>query len=445
LLISTEKAWDKSLHIIKDEIGDSLYELWFNPIKVIKIKDGDIVLEVPNRFFKEWIEDYHPTLISDVLKKVTSEKLDVKYKIAAKEDTAIKKADAKLEKRKNKLAGKGIYLNPKYTFDSFVVGPSNQFADAACKAVSEAPGRVYNPLFLYGGVGLGKTHLVTSVGNSVVDLKRDFNVLYVSAEQFTNEVVSAFRHRKTEEFKEKYRNLDLLLIDDVQFVEGKNATQEELFHTLNALYDRQKQIVLSSDRPPKDIKEVTDRLRSRFSMGLTADIQAPEVETKIAIIHKKSEADGISLPEDVIYFIASRIKSNIRDIEGCLIRLGAHSSLSGSPVNLEMAKSILKDFIPEDEKPLSVETIMKTVAEHFGIRIQEMKARKRTKEIALPRQVAMYLARELTESSLNEIGKTIGGKNHATVIYAGKQIEERKSKDENFNRLIEGLRNKITT
>jgi chromosomal replication initiator protein len=326
-----------------------------------------------------------------------------------------------------------------------VVGPSNQFAHAACKAVSEAPGKVYNPLFLYGGVGLGKTHLITSVGNNVVDAKRDFYVLYVSAEQFTNEVVSAFRHRKTEEFKAKFRNLDLLLIDDVQFVEGKNATQEELFHTLNALYDRQKQIVLSSDRPPKDIKEVTDRLRSRFSMGLTADIQPPEVETKIAIIHKKSEADGMSLPEDVIDYIATKIKSSIRDIEGCLIRLGAHSSLTGNPVNLEMAKTILRDFIPEDEKPLSVEAIMKTVAEHFGIKTKEIRARRRTREIALPRQVAMYLARELTDSSLNEIGKTIGGKNHATVIYAGKQIEDRRAKDENFDRLIENLKNKITT
>jgi chromosomal replication initiator protein len=438
-----EEIWDKSLRIIRDKVGENIFELWFSPTRLVQIKEGQATIEVPNRFFKDWIDDYHPTLVSDVLGEVTKATLAVRYKTAVKDDAALKKADTRLENKRTELARKGINLNPKYTFGGFVVGPSNQFAHAAAMAVAKDLGRVYNPLFVYGGVGLGKTHLISAVGNAVLQKRRDCNILYVSAEQFTNEVVSAFRHGKTEEFKNKYRNLDLLLLDDVQFVENKTATQEELFHTLNVLYDKQKQIVLSSDRPPKEIRSVTDRLRSRFSMGLIADIQTPELETKVAIINKKSDEGRIRLPDDVKYFIASRVKSNVRDIEGCIIRLGAHSSLAGTPVTLAMARDILRDFIQDEDKPLTVETIMKVVAEYFGIRFQDLKAKKRTKEIALPRQIAMYLSRELTECSLSEIGKQMGGKDHATVIYACKQIEARRARDENFNRMIENLINKI--
>lgn len=438
-----EDIWKNSLPIIKEGVGENVFDLWFSPTKLVGLKDGQATVEVPNRFYKDWIDDYHPTLIAETLKRVVNAPVEVKYRTSVKEDAAVKKADTRLENRRTELARKGIHLNPKYTFKGFVVGPSNQFAHAAAMAVSDNPGRVYNPLFIYGGVGLGKTHLISAVGNRVVDKKRDLGVLYVSAEQFTNEVVSAFRHGKTEELKAKYRNLDLLLIDDVQFVENKPATQEELFHTLNALYDKQRQIVLSSDRPPKEMKAMTDRLRSRFGMGLIADIQAPEVETKVAILYKKAEVERISLPEDVVFFIASHIRSNIRDMEGCLIRLGAHSSLAGSPINLAMAKNVLRDFIQDEDRPLTVEAITKAVAEYFGIRLQDIKARKRTKEIALPRQIAMYLARELTQSSLSDIGKNMGGKDHATVIYACKQIEGRRAKDENFDRMIENLINKI--
>jgi chromosomal replication initiator protein len=438
-----DAIWDKSLHLIREEVGENVFDLWFSPTRLVQLKEGLATLEVPNRFFKDWIDDYHPTLIADALKRVVNAPVEVKYKTSAKDDSALKKANTRLENKKTELARKGIHLNPKYTFTGFVVGPSNQFAHAAATAVSKGLGKVYNPLFIYGGVGLGKTHLISAVGNSVVDRKRDVGVLYVSAEQFTNEVVSAFRHGKTEELKAKYRNLDLLLIDDVQFVENKPATQEELFHTLNALYDKQRQIVLSSDRPPKEMKAMTDRLRSRFSMGLIADIQIPEVETKMAILHKKAEAERIALPEDVTYFIASKIKSNIRDMEGCLIRLGAHSSLTGSPINLEMAKTILRDFIQDEDRPLTVDAISKAVAEYFGIRLQDIRAKKRTKEIALPRQIAMYLSRELTQCSLSDIGKGMGGKDHATVIYACKQIGGRRAKDEDFDRMIENLMNKI--
>lgn len=437
-----EEIWQKSLQSIKEKVGDNHFHLWFGPLKLLQLKDGQATVEVPNRFFKEWIEDAHPLLVSEALETVTGQPAEVKFRLSPTEDNDIKKIDARLDSRKTKLARRGIFLNPRYTFATFIVGPSNQFAQAAARAVAEAPGRAYNPLYIYGGVGLGKTHLISAVGNHVVDKTAEANVLYVSAEQFTNEVVSALRHQKMEEVKSKYRNLDMLLVDDVQFLSKKEHTQEELFHTLNTLYLNQKQIVLSSDRPPKEIKDVTDRLKSRFGMGLIADIQPPEVELKMAIIQKKASEDKLSLPVEVTEYIAAHVKSNIRDIEGCLIRLGAHSSLTGSPVTLEMAKSLLRDFIHDDERPLTVEAIMKAVAEHFGIKVQELRARKRTREVVLPRQAAMYLSRELTEASLSDIGKNMA-KDHATVIYACRQIEERMGKDENFKRMVENLKNKI--
>jgi chromosomal replication initiator protein len=440
---SLEDIWQKSLPLMKGEVGENVFDLWLSPAKLVALKDGQATVEVPNRFYKEWIEDYHPELIQTALKGVTDSEVAVKFRIADKEDPAQKKIDAKIENRKTKLARKGIYLNPRYTFDSFVVGPSNQIAHAAARAVAKNLGRLYNPLFVYGGVGLGKTHLITAVGNAIVDRTRDLQVLYVSAEQFTTEVVSAFRHNKSEELKRKYRNLDVLLIDDVQYVENKDYTQEELFHTINALYERQKQIVLSSDRPPKEIRQVTDRLRSRFSMGLTADIQLPEFELRAGIIQKKAAENGISIPPDVVELIAQKVRTNVRDMEGCLIRLGAHASLTGNPINLSMAKTVLKDMIQDADKPLTVEGILKAVAEHFGLKTAELKARKRTRGIAQPRQIAMYLARELTEFSLSDIGKNMGGKDHATVIYACKQVEKRRAGDENFDRMVETLRNNI--
>ncbi|KAF0145368.1 MAG: chromosomal replication initiator protein DnaA [Nitrospirae bacterium] len=441
--MTIEEIWDKSLSIIEEKVGSNLFELWFRPIKPLQIKEQQVTLEVPNRFFKEWIEDYYPILVNEVLEKLLGHPVTLKYKISEKEAPDIKRMEAKLENRKTRLASRGIYLNPKYTFENFVSGPSNQFAQAAAKAVSDSPGKVYNPLFVYGGVGLGKTHLISAIGNNVIDSKHDYNVLYVSSEQFTNEVVSAIRHGKTEELKKRYRNVDLLLIDDIQFVENKVQTQEELFYTINTLYEKQRQIVISSDRPPKEIKSVTDRLRSRFSMGLIADIQAPEFETRVAIIHKKAAMERISLKEEVVNFIASKIKTNIRELEGGLIRLGAQAALTGSPIDVSMAKNVLKDFIQDDEKPITVEHILKTVCEYFGLKMQDIKARKRTKEVALPRQIAMYLSKQLTGGSLSDIGKNMGGKDHATVIYACKQVEDKKSKDENFNRMIETLLHKI--
>lgn len=434
-----EEVWNKCLSIIEKKVGTNAFELWFKPMKFLQAKDNSVVLEIPNRFFKEWVEDYYPNLLGATLEEITGRPASLKFKIGEKEDSAARKIDARLEGRKQRLASKGIYLNPKYTFANFVRGESNQFAHAAAMAVADSLGKAYNPLFIYGGVGLGKTHLITAIGNKVADKRHDFNILYVSSEQFTNEVVSAVRHGKTEELKGRYRNLDLLLVDDVQFIENKTATQEELFHTLNALYEKQRQIVLSSDRPPKEIKNVTDRLRSRFSMGLIADIQAPEIELRMAIIQKKAEAERIQLSEDVRNFLAAKIKSNIRELEGSLIRLGAHAALTGEPIDVSMAKKILRDIISEDDKPITIDQIQKITAEFFGIKYQEMRSKKRTKEVAIPRQVAMYVSKQLTDSSLSDIGKNFGGKDHATVIYACKQIEERREKDEDFNRKVDYL------
>ena len=441
--MTLEEIWNNSLSKIEEKIGSSFVDLWFRPIKLSQVKEQLVTIEIPNRFFRDWIEDNYPDLIAETVGGLLGQPVSVRFKIAEKIDPDLKKMDMRMENRRQKLASRGIYLNPKYTFKSFVTGPSNEFACAAAERVAEAPGKVYNPLFIYGGVGLGKTHLMTAIGNAVIDKRLDIAVIYVSAEQFTNEVVSAIRHEKMGELKDKYRNVDLLLLDDIHFIANKTQTQEEFFHTFNAIYEKQKQIVISSDRPPKEIGAVTDRLRSRFSMGLIADIQPPELETKVAILQKKAEMEKIYIPEEVAYYLASKVKSNVRELEGCLIRLGAQASLTGKPITKEMAKSILQDLIEEDEKPITTDSIQKIVCEHFALKVADMKAKKRTKEIALPRQIAMYLSKQLTALSLSDVGKNFGGKDHATVIYACKQIEEKRAKDEAFNRMIETLLRKI--
>jgi len=441
--MNMEDIWKKSLLKIEEKVSNNIVELWFKPIRLSNLKEQSAIIIVPNRFFKDWIEDNYPDIIAEALYDIMGKRITVRYKTEEKIDPVVKKTDMHLESRRQRLARKGIHLNPRYTFTNYIIGPSNQFAQAASNAVAEAPGRTYNPLFIYGGVGLGKTHLISAIGNSVIDKKPEVAVIFVSAEQFTNEVVSAIRHEKMGEFKERYRTVDLLLLDDIHFIANKTQTQEEFFHTFNALYEKQKQIVISSDRPPKELGAVTDRLKSRFSMGLIADIQPPELETKMAIVLKKAEAEKIDISEDIAYFLASKVKSNIRELEGCLIRLGAQSSLTGKPIDKEMARTLLRDIIEEEEKPLTVEQIQKVVCEHFAIRLSDMKAKKRTKEVALPRQIAMYLSKDLTNLSLNDIGKNFGGKDHATVIYACKQMEEKRSQEESFNRMIENLLRKL--
>ncbi|MBF0567281.1 MAG: chromosomal replication initiator protein DnaA [Nitrospirae bacterium] len=434
-------TWKDCLDFIEKKVGKSTYDLWFKPIKLVELKDNDALLSVPNRFFREWIEDNYPRLISDAFEWAAKDNINVQFKID--QEPAADYVSVVTQTRKTRLAVKGIFLNPKYTFDTFVVGPSNQFVHAAALAVSDSLGKTYNPLFIYGDVGLGKTHIITAIGNKIADTLPNANIIYVSSEQFTNEVVSAIRHEKMSDLKEKYRTVDILLLDDVQFIANKTQTQVEFFHTFNALYEKQKQIVISSDRPPKELSDITDRLKSRFTMGLIADIQPPSVELKMAILQKKAETHKIILPDDMVYFLATKVKSNIRELEGCLIKLAAHSNLTGRPINVSLAKDVLKDIFTDESKPVTTDSIQKVVCEYFGVKLPDLKSKKRTKEIALPRQIAMYITKKLTGLSLGDIGKAFGGKDHATVIYACKQIEAKMEKDEEFNKMAEYLINKI--
>ncbi|GLI52544.1 chromosomal replication initiator protein DnaA [Thermodesulfovibrio yellowstonii] len=431
------KIWQKILEIILEKVGESTFELWFSPIKLLDIKNSEAFIEVPNRFFKDWIEDNFPSIISDSFYQITGSQVEVKYIITGKEH------ETGLIEEKKQIIKKGN-LNPKYTFDTFVVGPSNQFAHAASFRVAENPGFAYNPLFIYGGVGLGKTHLITAIGNYILDKKPEMNVCYISSEQFTGEFVSAIRHEKMPEFRNKYRTVDVFLVDDIQFIAGKDSTQEEFFHTFNELYSKQKQIVISSDRPPMEISDITDRLRSRFGMGLIADIQPPEIETRLAILYKKADMEGVKLPEDVAYFIASRVKSNVRELEGSLIKLCAYTSLTKVPISMDVAKYVLRDLLPDENKPITIELIQKAVCEAVGLKIQDIKSKKRTKEISNARKLAMYITKKLTNLSLAEIGNAFGGKDHATVIYACKQVEKEKEKDESISRLIDSIIKKVT-
>jgi chromosomal replication initiator protein len=330
-------------------------------------------------------------------------------------------------------------LSPRYSFDTFIVGASNQFAHAACRAVAEAPSRSYNPLFLYGGVGLGKTHLMHAIGHYVLTQSPGLKLTYISAERFMNEVVNAIRYDRIMEFRERYRGVDVLLVDDIQFIVGKERTQTEFFHTFNALHDAQKQIVLSSDCPPHQISELEERLRSRFEWGLIADIQPPDLETKIAILKRKAEAEGVPLPDDVALYIAGRIKSNIRELEGSLIRLLAYASLTGRDVSMSLVQEVLRDVLRHEERAVTIDMIQKFVAEYYQLKLVELKSKNNSKSVALPRQVAMYLCKALTPASLPEIGKSFGGKHHSTVIHSVRKVEELRQKDSVFNNLINTL------
>jgi chromosomal replication initiator protein len=327
-------------------------------------------------------------------------------------------------------------LNPRYTFDTFIVGSSNQFAHAACRAVAEAPSRSYNPLFIYGGVGLGKTHLMHAVGQYVLEHDRSLKLTYISSERFMNEMINAVRYDRVLDFRERYRSVDVLLVDDIQFLAGKEGTQTEFFHTFNALYDSQKQIVLSSDCPPREIQALEERLRSRFEWGLIADIQPPDLETKAAILKKKAEAEAVPLPDNVAMYIAGKIKSNIRELEGSLIRLIAFASLTGQDISLPLAQEVLKNILDHEEKAVTIESIQKYVADYFNLRMVDLRSRNNSKSIAMPRQIAMYLCKALTHASLPEIGRSFGGKHHSTVIHSIRKVEELRKRDNEFNSQI---------
>jgi len=412
--------WNKILEYVKQEIGEQAFENWLTQTKLDSITEDCLVIQVPSNFFKDWIYDHYRDILNIAILKTLGKVLPIKFEVKEGElpkstGSASHGQAAPPEKTAQK---KPFYLNPKYTFEGFVVGSSNRFAHAATLAIAEAPAKAYNPLFIYGGVGLGKTHLMQAACHYISEMHGNLKLFYTTSESFTNELVSGIQNRTTQKFREKYRSVDVLLIDDIHFIAGKEATQEEFFHTFNALYDGHKQIVLSSDRAPKTIPGLEERLISRFEWGLVTDVQLPDFETRIAILKKKAERNGSHLPDDILYFIAENIKTNIRELEGVLIKLIAYSALENKKMTLELAKNILKDACAEGSKKITMELIQKKVAEYFDIKIPDMKTKKRTRQVAYPRHVAMYLAREMTDLTLPEIGGHFGGRDHSTVIHA---------------------------
>ena len=433
--------WDKILEYTKQEIGEQAFENWFTQAKLASMTEESLVIQVPSNFFKDWIYDHYRDILNIAILKTVGKVLPVTFEI--KEEKLQKSAKslsqapaAPPEKTSQK---KPFYLNPKYTFEGFVVGSSNRFAHAATLAIAEAPAKAYNPLFIYGGVGLGKTHLMQAACHYISDMHRNLKLFYTTSESFTNELINGIQTRTTQKFREKYRNVDVLLIDDIHFIAGKESTQEEFFHTFNALYDGHKQIVLSSDRPPKTIPGLEERLVSRFEWGLVTDVQLPDFETRIAILKKKAERNGSKLPDDILYFIAEKIKTNIRELEGALIKLIAYSVLENKKVTLELAKEILKDAGSEDSKKITLELIQKKVADYFDIKPSDMKTKKRTRQVAYPRHIAMYLAREMTGLTLPDIGGHFGGRDHSTVIHACSKVDADLKKNQNVKNLIQKL------
>ncbi|WP_373600168.1 chromosomal replication initiator protein DnaA [Paraclostridium bifermentans] len=427
--------WDKTLQLIKGELSPPSFNAFFKQIKPLQIQSNTIILLVPNDFTKGILEDRYLTLIESSVNQLSLKKYDIKFVLSENEVKGLDKDQTIEEDKKSKKNYPN--LNPKYTFDTFVIGNSNRFAHAACVAVAEAPARAYNPLFLYGGVGLGKTHLMHAIGHHIMEQKKDPKVVYVSSEKFTNELINSIKDDRNEEFRNKYRNVDVLLIDDIQFIAGKERTQEEFFHTFNSLHEANKQIIISSDRPPKEIPTLEDRLRSRFEMGLITDIQAPDFETRMAILRKKAQMEDIDVPNEVTVYIAKNIKSNIRELEGALTRVVAYSSLTNRTISFELASEALKDIITTSKhEEITVNRIKEKVASIFPVKMEDFNSKKRTRSISYPRQIAMYLSRELTDLSLPKIGEEFGGRDHTTVIHAHDKISKDIENDEDFKEKI---------
>ncbi len=433
--------WDQVLARVETKVNRHSFYTWFQPTSLISDTGSTLFVRIPNPVFKDWLTKHYTVILSEALAEVHRPGVDVIFsaesgspEAASAPPTAGGPDATPVAATDRVTAG----LNERYSFDTFIVGPSNQFAHAACRAVAEAPSRSYNPLFIYGGVGLGKTHLMHAIGQYVLHYDPSLKLTYISSERFMNEMINALRYERILDFRERYRSVDILLVDDIQFVSGKEGTQTEFFHTFNALYDAQKQIVLSSDRPPHEIPALEERLRSRFEWGLIADIQSPELETKVAILKRKAEAEAVPLPDEVALFIAQRIKSNIRELEGSLIRLIAYASLTGRDISLELTQEVLRNAIDLDERAITLESIQRYVADHYQLKVSDLKARDNSKSVALPRQVAMYLCKSLTQASLPEIGRSFGGKHHSTVIHSIKKIEELRKRDD-FNTVILGL------
>ena len=445
-------VWDQVLSRIEDQVGKHSFSTWFKPTTLMADGGQSLSIRVPNLLFVEWLPKHYSVVLAEALRDVG--RADVKLVFvpdaaaAAQDENRAPAVVTRTSREYEPIVDpapavpeplRAGSLIPRYTFDTFIVGPSNQFAHAACRAVAETPSRSYNPLFIHGGVGLGKTHLMHAIGHYVVQHHPGLVLTYISSERFMNEMINAVRFDRILDFRSRYRSVDVLLVDDIQFVSGKEGTQNEFFHTFNALHDAQKQIVISSDRPPHEIPALEERLRSRFEWGLIADIQVPDVETKAAILKRKAEEEGVPLADDVAMFMASRIKSNVRELEGSLIRLIAYSSLTTKPLTIELAQEVLKNVIDHDEKAITIEQIQKYVADYYHLKLHELKSRNNSKSVAMPRQVAMYLCKSLTHASLPEIGRSFGGKHHSTVIHSIKKVELMRKKSGDFDKQVGNL------
>jgi chromosomal replication initiator protein len=420
--------WNAALANIEKKISKPSFDTWLKSTKAHSLQGNLLVITAPNEFARDWLEERYSQLIAGILYEITGEELSVKFIIPQnqkEEDPDLLLPARKAKREEDQHDFPQNILNPKYLFDTFVIGSGNRFAHAASLAVAEAPAKAYNPLFIYGGVGLGKTHLMHAIGHYVLEHKPNAKVVYLSSEKFTNEFINSIRDNKAVEFRNKYRNVDVLLIDDIQFLAGKESTQEEFFHTFNTLHEESKQIVISSDRPPREIPTLEDRLRSRFEWGLITDITPPDLETRIAILRKKAKSEGLDIPNEVMLYIANQIDTNIRELEGALIRVVAYSSLINKDINADLASEALRDIIPSSKpKVITILEIQRTVGEHFSVKLEDFKAKKRTKSVAFPRQIAMYLSRELTDYSLPKIGEEFGGRDHTTVIHAHEKISK---------------------
>ncbi|HVD66640.1 MAG TPA: chromosomal replication initiator protein DnaA [Gaiellaceae bacterium] len=435
--LSAESLWTEVTTRLRDALNESTFTTWFTDTEPIELSGERFVLAVPNDFTRTWIEDHFLDLIQAAIRETVGSERAVRL--------AVREVDQSQQPEQAPPARFGEGLNPKYTFDLFVIGSSNRFAHAAALAVAEAPAQAYNPLFIYGGTGLGKTHLLQAIASYIGEHSRNLSARYVTSEIFMNDFINSLRDKRIEGFKQRYRHYDVLLIDDIQFFEHKERIQEEFFHTFNSLYEAGRQIVISSDRPPRAIATLEARLRSRFEWGLITDIQAPDLETRIAILRKKVKTDAIHVPDSqVLTFIAGRISTNIRELEGALTRVVAFSSLTGRPMTVELAQEVLKDVFPQGELPeVSVERIQETVIERFGISMQELTGERRSQSVVYPRQVAMYLCRELTDSSLPKIGKKFGGRDHTTVIHATSKIAKLIQEDRSVYNLVQELTARI--
>ena len=439
--------WGKTLAAIEKKISKPSFDTWLKSTKAVSLQGKTLIIEAPNDFARDWLDGNYKDLLADILYDLVGEHLNLKFTIpeAYPEHPATNRTEHKKSpKTETSYNPAQNMLNPKYTFDTFVIGSGNRFAHAASLAVAEAPAKAYNPLFIYGGVGLGKTHLMHAIGHYVLEHNPNAKVVYLSSEKFTNEFINSIRDNRPDDFRNKYRNVDILLIDDIQFLAGKESTQEEFFHTFNTLHEENKQIVISSDRPPKEIPTLEDRLRSRFEWGLITDITPPDLETRIAILRKKAKAEGLEIPNEVMLYIANQIDSNIRELEGALIRVVAYSSLQNKDINADLAAEALKSIIPNSKpKTITIQDIQRVVGEHFGLKMEDFKAKKRTKSVAFPRQIAMYLSRELTDFSLPKIGEEFGGRDHSTVIHAHEKITSMIEKDPIFKKQIQELENML--